>query len=138
MLFQFLISLGLGVAGFFLSFKYLDFSTLQYKEIAAVMAGIGGTLFGFLITSLSILTAVLERKLMINLRKTGHYQVLVKELFLASIYFLFVLVVSLICLFLKTPLLTYSVSLSVGTFIAAIASLAVASYHLFKVMTHLK
>jgi hypothetical protein len=71
------------------------------RSFASAAASVAATLLGFLVAALSILTAVLNRRLIINLRKTGHYDDLVVELLHASIAFLAALVVSMLALFVR-------------------------------------
>lgn len=73
----------------------------QLSDIAGVLAGVAGTLLGFLITAVTLLTAVMDRQLLVNMRKTGHYQRLVSETFHTCIMLLAVLLVAVISLFLN-------------------------------------
>lgn len=64
---------------------YLTYDSLKvYEDVrltATTFATISATLFGFLMTSLSILIAISDRDFIRNLRLTGHYKVLVSQLF---------------------------------------------------------
>lgn len=78
----------------------LPMEPADLKGIAGVLAGVSGTLLGFLITAVALLTSVMDRKLVANMRITGHYQRLVKETFYTCIMLLCVLVVSIVSMFL--------------------------------------
>ncbi|ECA8970981.1 hypothetical protein LE270_03290 [Salmonella enterica subsp. enterica serovar Hillegersberg] len=75
--------------------------------IATAMAGLAGTLLGFLITGVALLTAVMDRTLLTNMRKTGHYQRFIKGIFLTSWLFLVQIILLVICLFLSGKFLYY-------------------------------
>lgn len=62
-----------------------NFKSSQLLNVAGVLAGVSGTLLGFLITAVALLTAVMDRRLVANMRKTGHYQRLVSETFATCI-----------------------------------------------------
>lgn len=46
--------------------------------LANTLATVGGVLFGFLLTAIAILVSLPERRLVANMRLTGHYGVLIK------------------------------------------------------------
>lgn len=64
---------------------YITYGSLEsYEDVrltATTFATLAATLFGFLMTSLSILIAISDRDFIKNLRLTGHYKVLVNQLF---------------------------------------------------------
>lgn len=66
----------------------------RLNMIAGVLAGVSGTLLGFLITAVALLTSVMDRTLMVNMKATGHYQRLVKETFHTCFMLLVVLMIS--------------------------------------------
>lgn len=78
----------------------LPMEPADLKGIAGVLAGVSGTLLGFLITAVALLTSVMDRTLVANMRMTGHYQRLVRETFYACIMLLCMLVASIVSLFL--------------------------------------
>ena len=51
------------------------------RTAAGVVAQIGATMLGFVLASLAILVSVSNTKLLRNMRKTGHYSVLVARMF---------------------------------------------------------
>ncbi|MDM1272637.1 hypothetical protein ABEF79_06905 [Acinetobacter sp. ANC 7454] len=76
-------------------------------EIAKLIAGISGTILGFLLTAVAMLTAVMDRKLVENMVKTGHYRVFIVDCFINSFLFLVVIVLGLASLFFTNPYLSY-------------------------------
>lgn len=75
------------------------FSDIEESKISAALgpiAGFTGTLLGFLITAVALLTAVMDRPLVENMRKTGHYQRLISETFATCVGFL---VSTLVCIY---------------------------------------
>lgn len=80
----------------------------QMRSIATTMAGIAGTLLGFLLMAMSLLTAVMDRNLVLTMKKTGHYQRLIMETFHACAVLLATLVCGIICLFLANTELKWS------------------------------
>ncbi|MGB6145406.1 MAG: hypothetical protein WBG33_14025 [Rhodanobacter sp.] len=68
----------------------------RLSSVLGLIAGFTGTLLGFLITAVALLTAVMDRHLVENMRRTGHYQRLVSETFATCIGFF---VSSLVCMY---------------------------------------
>lgn len=68
-------------------------------EFIKMLAGIAGTLLGFLIGAVSLLTAVMDRTLIQNMRKNGQYAVLINSTFKACLALL-VLIISCFLTFL--------------------------------------
>lgn len=90
-------------------------------RVSGAFAGVGGTLLGFMIAGLSILTAVIDRRAVVNLRKTGHYDVLLHEVYWTSAWYLVATVVSLLSLFFVGEWLVYGIS--VATFAMVLATM---------------
>jgi hypothetical protein len=85
------------------------------------MAGVAGTLLGFVITSVSLLTAVMNRTLIENMRKTGHFQRLTREAFATCIVLLATTVVNIGALFADTD--GMRIAVDVGIFLGVLALL---------------
>jgi hypothetical protein len=71
---------------------------------SGVITGLSGTLLGFLITSMSLITALMDKKLVINMIKTGHYKTLVGDTILTCVFLLLSIIASLITLLSKQSL----------------------------------
>lgn len=67
------------------------------REFFSVSAATCGVLLGFLIAALAILTAVLDKQLIANMRKTGHYDGLVSRVKNVCGTLLFCVALSLVC-----------------------------------------
>ena len=62
---------------------------------------LSGTLLGFVITGLSIFIAFGDRKLINNMKKTGHYSDLLQNFYITGFFLFFSMVLSLVCFFWK-------------------------------------
>ncbi len=75
----------------------------ELHSIAGVIAGVSGTLLGFLITSMALITAIMDRTLIANMRKTGHYQRLIGGAFTTCAVLLGTVVSCITSLFFSNP-----------------------------------
>jgi hypothetical protein len=92
---------------------YTDISSADnMRSIASTFAAVSGTLLGFIIAALSILTAMINRRLVSNLRKTGHYDQLLHDFFITAGGYLATMTVSLVTLFLNDSIAMYGLYLS--------------------------
>lgn len=64
---------------------------------AGVITGLAATLLGFLITSMSLITALMDKTLIKNMIKTGHYKRLVSDAIITCISLLTLIVFCLVC-----------------------------------------
>lgn len=74
------LSLALAVYLGYVAYGALD----AYQDLrlsASVFSTLAGTLFGFLITSLSMLIAIADREFIKRIRATGHYAFLIHKMF---------------------------------------------------------
>jgi len=76
--------IGLGVAALCVK-AGLGLDTTAAAELIKVLMITAGTLFGFLLTSLSILLAISDRDLMKGLRSSGKVNNLLSQLFLSAL-----------------------------------------------------
>jgi hypothetical protein len=74
-----LLSLVLGGIVFAVAFKYAELKHDQVLSAGQTIAGFAGTVFGALVAALAIVTAVIDRPLISNMRKSGHWDVLVRN-----------------------------------------------------------
>lgn len=116
---------------------YIGLSARQPSEsagIASTFASISATLLGFIIAALSILASLMDRTLLKNMNKTGHFSVLLDELRVAAEFFLLVVVVSLISLFLPSPVLQAGIAVSAGAMSCGVLVLVKAGWKFFRVI----
>lgn len=76
-------------------------------SVAGVIAGVSGTLLGFLITSMALITAIMDRTLIANMRRTGHYQRLIADTFTTCAVLLGTVVFCIMSLFFSNPVYTW-------------------------------
>lgn len=70
-------------------------------QVSGVIASVSGTMLGFLLTSIAILTSVMDRSLLANLRATGGFKFIMDRLFFCCSLLLIVILISLVLLFIE-------------------------------------
>lgn len=96
-----LISLVLSFFAGWLAWKYADvyLSNLSSNngpyELAKQIASISGVILGFVLAAISILTAVMDKTLISNMMKTGHFKSFVKQAFYGCACLILLIVISL-------------------------------------------
>ncbi|HDS1797561.1 TPA: hypothetical protein QEM76_000195 [Pseudomonas putida] len=115
-----LLPRGLGAALVAYSFyRWPGVDTAQLYSASGVIAGVCATLLGFLVTAVAIVTALVDKTLIANMRKTGHYRVLMRDTFLTCAMLLLTLGIS--CAALVTAASWMNI---VGTAIAFLLALS--------------
>ena len=84
--------------------RWSNVDPAQIYSATGVVAGVCATLLGFLIASVAIITALVEKTLFANMKKTGHYKVLMDEAFLTCALLLVTLAISTIALVVSNTL----------------------------------
>ncbi|MEW8659046.1 MAG: hypothetical protein AB2603_12030 [Candidatus Thiodiazotropha endolucinida] len=108
-LFELLATIGIG----YIANDLLDGKSVEHlTNIATTFAAVSATLMGFLIAALSILTALTDRQLVQNMKKTGHYDELLRLIYWTTAILLAVLTLSLVALFIDGKLLISLVVIS--------------------------
>ncbi|MFD1260657.1 MULTISPECIES: hypothetical protein [Entomomonas] len=79
----------------------LNINPTRLFEVNNIVINLSSVLLGFLITSIAILTAIMDRKLIANMRKTGHFKNLMTEAFIASGLLLCLIIMGVINLFIS-------------------------------------
>jgi hypothetical protein len=103
----------------FCFWKWSAASSSQLYAAGGVVAGVCATLLGFMIAAVAIITALVEKTLIANMRKTGHFRVLMRDTFLTCGFMLATMAVSCIALVVNDSLLK-----PVGTAIAFLLTLS--------------
>lgn len=107
-------------------------------EIAKFTATISATLLGFLLTAVAVLTALMDKTLIANMRLTGHYPKFLKMAFLASFIFLIVTILGFLVLLLYPIHYAFIVfCLMIGFFILALLLLLITGYSFYKMIIHI-
>jgi hypothetical protein len=68
------------------------------RQIASTVAQIAATMMGFLLAALAILASIANMRLLRNMQRTGHYQVLLGRMLITAAYFFFAMVFSILVL----------------------------------------
>lgn len=92
----------------------------RIRAACSVIASVSVTLLGFLITAVAIITALAQETLISNMKKTGHYQTMIRGIFSTCLLLLITLITSIVTLTLADEqvlkggtVVTFSVSLSI-------------------------
>lgn len=100
-------------------------------EFIKMLAGIAGTLLGFLIGAVSLLTAVMDRTLIENMRKNGNFEVLINQTFEACLSLLLLIVACFIAFLINNTYLKFNFTIII--FLSIYSGLSVVSIgHKFK------
>jgi uncharacterized membrane protein len=115
---------------------FVDLGAADSRVAAGIFAQISATMLGFLIAALSILASISGSRLLRNLRKTGHYQVLLRCFFLDAFAFGASMLASFGAL-LSTQNFPWPYLISFGVFIFACLLLLDVAWKLWIVLNNL-
>lgn len=71
------------------------FSSEELRTIAGTAAQISATMMGFLLAALAILASIANMRLLRNMQRTGHYQVLLGRMLVSAAMFFLLLIFSM-------------------------------------------
>ncbi|HDU8695023.1 TPA: hypothetical protein RG731_000182 [Morganella morganii subsp. morganii] len=108
-------------AWYFEWFYELDNSAI--RSAASVAAQVSATLLGFLIAGLSILASVSGNRLLKKMQSSGHYHVLLKKIFIVSIWYALSLVIGCWTVISPANSLFISAYISLFAFLSAMLML---------------
>jgi hypothetical protein len=108
------------------------------RNSAAAFAGISATLLGFTVASLSILTAMLNHRLLKIMVQTGHYRNLLNELCYTAASYGFVTFLALINIFLIEPYVTIGMILTISVMIFSTLMMGSAGIKFWRVLSNIK
>lgn len=91
----------------FCFYRWAGIDDPRLYSAAAVIAGLCATLLGFLVAATTLVTALFDRTLISNMRKTGHYKVLMNDTFLCCAMLLLTIVVSVAALVVEENILKF-------------------------------
>lgn len=129
------ISSAIAIGGVYAAWQLLGGATKS--EIGVVLGAfisVSVTLLGFLLAALSILSALVNRRLVMNMQKTGHYQQLTKEMFVTAAAYLVAMVLSLLALFLDGDALRYACAITSGAVLFATLEMISSGLKFYRVM----
>lgn len=113
---KFIISLILSLVIGWLTWKYADPYLVKPHEnngpyeLAKQISGIAGVILGFVLAAISILTAVMDKTLIANMMRTGHFQNFVKQAFYGCGCLMALIAVSLGALVVPEKYLKYALT----------------------------
>lgn len=98
-----------------LTFFYAgSYDAARLYSLANALATVSGVLFGFLLTAIAMISSLPERRLVQNMRITGHYRVLVRGTLRACGAHFFAMVVALVAIFSQGEIVALLVSISIA------------------------
>jgi hypothetical protein len=107
------------------------------RQIASTAAQIAATMIGFLLAALAILASIANMRLLRNMQRTGHFQVLLGRMIVAAIYFFLALVFCMTALVIPDQV-PYAIPIGAGLLIASCFALADATWKFSVVLFSLK
>lgn len=113
-------------------------SSSVLHSIAGVVASVAGTLLGFLITSIALMTAVMDRVLVVRMRKSGHYERLITDAFLTCASLLALVLVCILSLFFSGAVNHYIFTAVVIFLVYSFLSATESGHRFYNVITALK
>lgn len=114
-----------------------DYDVATQVSLASAVASIAGTMLGFLLAALAVLASIAGSRLLRNMQRTGHYQVLLHRLIISAGFFLFLLLAALVTM-LGGVKLPWAWEAATGLVVAAIFALVDAMYKFAQVLLALK
>lgn len=111
--------------------------TADLRQIASTAAQIAATMMGFLLAALAILASIANMRLLKNMQRTGHFQVLLGRMIITAVYFFVELVFCMTALVIP-DLVPYPVPIGAGLLIASCYALSDATVKFSVVLFSLK
>lgn len=91
-----------------------NYDPARLYSLANTLATVAGVLFGFLLTAIAMMVSLPERRLVANMRLTGHYGVLMKGTLRACGFHFMALAIALFAIFAEGKLLAYAVAIALA------------------------
>lgn len=112
--------LAVGVLGGFAVFKLGPpaIDTTDLRQISSTAAQIAATMMGFLLAALAILASIANMRLLRNMQRTGHFQVLLGRMIITAVYF-FVALVFYMTVLVIPALVPHPIPVGAGLLIAS-------------------
>lgn len=83
-------------------------------ELAKQISSIAGVILGFIFTAISILTAVMDKTLISNMMRTGHFKIFIKQAFYSCAWLMTLIVICLAFLVLTDVWLRIGFAVIIG------------------------
>ena len=127
-----------GVVG--IAVGWLYWRQLPHMPVAAIpnlmttLAGVFATLLGFIITAITLLASLLDKPLIRNMQKTGHYRRLMTDAFDTCMVLLVVVMTCLVGLMLTESWQTKAIAVITGLVMTAVLYLYQTGRRLFNII----
>lgn len=133
------VVLAVGVLGGFAVFKLGPpvIDTTDLRQISSTAAQIAATMMGFLLAALAILASIANMRLLRNMQRTGHFQVLLGRMIITAVYFFIALVFYMTVLVIPA-LVPHPIPVGAGLLIASCYALTDATLKFSIVLFSLK
>lgn len=102
---------------------FIALDNTAIRSASSVAAQVSATLLGFLIAALAILASVTGSQLIKNMQKSGHYRVLLKKIFIVSVWYALSLIIGCWTVIAPVQFLYVSAFLCLGAFLASVLML---------------
>lgn len=129
------------VSAIALSFFYVfDFNDLyadkgnKVIELTKQIVSVAGVLLGFILTALSIMTAVMDKNLITNMVRSGHFKIFIKQAFFSCFLMFLLIVFGLILISLPIIFLQYAYSIYFVLIVLTIYELLITSRRFYNVI----
>ncbi|MHA3059478.1 hypothetical protein ACX1N5_00625 [Acinetobacter sp. ANC 4636] len=137
---KFLISLILSLVAAWLTWKYADSYLAKPHEnngpyeLAKQISSIAGVILGFVLAAISILTAVMDKTLIANMVRTGHFQNFVKQAFYGCTWLMILIAVSLASLVVPEGYLKWALAVMIGVTIYTTIELFITAKRFYNII----
>lgn len=102
------------ISSYFLVFHLQDLyekDGAKVVELLKLLVPVAGVLLGFILTALSILVAVIDKTLITNMVRTGHFSNFIKQAFFSSFLLFLLIILGFIILGMPNAWIKYSFSI---------------------------
>jgi hypothetical protein len=117
---------------------FAGYDVARLYNLANTLATVSGVLFGFLLTAIAMMISLPDRRLIANMRLTGHYRVLMKGTLRACGAHFAALAISLLAAFSEGRFLEWAVMLALSVEVFAILRTAQAGRRFWLVLEALE
>lgn len=98
------------------------------RNVVTVFTSVSVTMLGFTLAMLAVLVSISSTRIVRNMNRTGHYDLIVLRLFISAGMFGAVLVSALVCLFLFGQPFVVGVAISSGFMVGACVAMTISTY----------
>lgn len=125
--------IGCGI-GFFYWFKVPHMPVAAIPNLMTTLSSVFATLLGFIITAIALLASLLDKPLLKNMQKTGHYRCLMTDAFVTCLVLLVLVLTCLIGLMLQSRHQEVVVAILIGLIVISVLYLLQTGRRLFNII----